>query len=623
MPYLSCLVFLCSFWHIGCDLPFEDVLPADQLLPEQTICLIEADSVARVFQVISSAVEHAELSGRDRATAHAVEGVYLRPNRFAFSGLNNPIPTVREYHGAWPFQLYGSDAADFRLDRVFFQRFSELMKQDLQHESDFFSEVLSGPGFIALVKLKNGEHSYVFRIKLDAPKSLERLLAAEQVRLGGESVESSASPGTATHKIASSGLRWFVFERYLYVLGSDQLAESLIERLAGHGNADDSLARNRLYQRLKLHSPNSSANLSLYVDTLQIAKYRNNWWLKHYLPDQLPYVEEIFHISRPGLLLHANFTDDYVIDVSVSEVWAVPSEEPVFTSLDLPHGYQIPLEMPEDADGMVVFGEHPLGRGMELEYQWHTIKGKYPQFPGVCFFKISEDLSFSAFSWKHRSTPSKLDPDFGGNNLLEVFTLDEDDTDATLDVSRLNNREVADPGFSFFRHNEDWYYLVSDYEIRMSLKTKIMNREFIENRNFDNEFINSRLNSSREKMPFLVEAGRVHNSSPFFIPVLSGTWKELLGLPPSENLYQFGTLFDERHFQYSGLLMTKDELLVNQKAESLDWLSDFWFRVRFNCLPYSESIRAKNPPIIYSFNYLDRPAGILRKEIRIEIRKPD
>ncbi|MDP1561345.1 MAG: hypothetical protein Q8M16_08110 [Pirellulaceae bacterium] len=624
MCYLPWCLFFCLFCNVGDDSPFTDALRADRLLPKDTILLIEADSVGRVFQVISSTAEHAELSVRDRATSHAVEGVYLRPNRFAFSGLDNPIPTVNEYHGAWPFQLYGSDAADFRLDRVFFQRFFELTKQDWQLESGFYSEVLNGPGFIALVKLKGGDYSYVFRIKLDAPKSLERLLAAEQVRLGGESVESAASPGTVINNIASSGLRWFIFEGYLYVSGCDQLAESLIGRLAGNGDADDCLARNRLYQRLKVHSANSRADLKLYIDALQIAKYRNTWWLRHYLPDQLPYVGEVSRIPQLGLLLHANFEADYAIDVSATEVWSAPSEEPIFTSLDLPSGYQIPLEIPEDADGMVVFGEHPLGRGMEPEYQWHTINDKYPPFSGVCFYKSSEEIRYRAFSWKHRSTPSKFDPDFEGNNLLESFSLDDNDTDTVLDESRLNNREVADPGFSFFRHNDDWYYIDPDYEIRTALKTKIMNRAGDNNRNFDNEFINSRLNSARERMPFLVEAGRVPSSSPFFLPVPpSGAWKELLGLPPSDDFYQFGTPFDERHFQYSGLLMTKDELLVNQKAESLDWLSDFWFRVRFNCLPYFESIRAQNPPIIYSFNYLDRPAGILHKEIRIEFRKPD
>lgn len=627
MCYLPWFLFLYWFCNVGDDSPSADALRADRLLPEDTILLIEADSVGRVFQMIANVRERAAIQGRNSAGVAWV-GLSLRPNLSGgMGGINNPrhVPTPKKYEGEWPFQLSGAEASQFKLDRSFFKRFSKLTNQDIASFPGFYNEVLNGSGFYALVKLSREEYSYVFRIKLDANASLQKLLESEQLRLGGGLGERESSEKTVVNTIASSGLCWFIHNGFLYGTGNAQLARTLVRRLEEQGDFADCLARNRLYQRLHVHSNNVSPDLRLFVDSLELAKYRDKWWSKFYLPEQLLYVnvEPLSAIPRPGHILKANFADDYSIEISVTEGWSVPSAQAFFTSSDLSDGYQVPSEIPEDADGMVVFGEHPLGQGMYPEYHPYSIGEHYPPFSGVCFFKSSAEIKYKAYSWKHHMTPSRFDPEFGGNNLLEGFSIDDVDTDAAFDASRSNNKAVAAPGFSFSRLSDDWYFILADYKTRAALKTKIMNREADNKRNFDIKFINSRLKCSSGKMPFFVEAGRVPEGR-FLIPGAPwGGWSYLLGLPPSDDFYQFGTPFDERHFQYSGLLMTKDELLVNQKAESLDWLSDFWFRVRFNCFPYASYFVAKNPPIIYSFNYLDRPAGILHKEIRIEFRKPD
>jgi hypothetical protein len=305
--------------------------------------------------------------------------------------------------------------------------------------------------------------------------------------------------------------------------------------------------------------------------------------------------------------------------ITITEAYAIPSSREEFSSNDLPRDYRVPESIPDDATGLTVFGEHRLRRGLNSKIQGRG--GSYrPDIAGTFFFRMSgESCEYSGYSWTDQPFVQNSPRDFERMVLSDASLRGTVDSDADYEELKLDDPKLNPNRSSILFDGDNWYFLEATYEVRQELRQKILSKMMPGHRNFDLDFINLKLHESEERMPFFVEAGVLPPETDvrFPYPPWPSEWEAFLGFPPCNMLWRPARLVGPNQAEWSDIPATKDDLLVTDDVKSIDWLTDFLFRLRFNIYRHTLSVRFTNSPVIYCFNYLDRPGGILQTEIRI------
>jgi hypothetical protein len=612
---LGCVVFF-GFQDSthGCQ-SVRAVEPPDRLLPKETILLFESDSIGKVLDKFRVLAEKTGIGPRS-VTIKPTPGT--RP-RYAF-GIRDPNAPPPEL-APWPPQWHGPDADSFRLGPQFFEVFSKIAGTDVAFDfRRLCTEVLLGPGFIAVVKVSDDRYGLVFRVKVDQESTLPKLLSSEKNRLGGQRVTADGLE-EGIHWIDEAGIGWFVEDGFLYVTDVLSLAQVLFERIRNPAPTDDCLAKERLYQRLMLSAKRAASEFSIYSNSRAIAACRNAWWERVYPPTDYEWVPGRLHdITMLGSIVFGNLgrPEDSFLDLSVVRVYEYPFDDSLGFLRDVtPIRFAAPLRFPSDVTGVDVFGGNGIG---EMSATLFPGRSEWLPTCGAFFYRrVEHKYSYSGFLWD--DLPD--DDEFQDFHTIRPFTThgrETTDSDLEYEKQKTENPSTLEPNTSLLRFNDRWYYLGGDYLIRKQLRKSILGEQGMAASvgSLDVEYINRVIQESSEKNLVFVEARQMdvaHNIFPSII--MTGDLEAFFGFPPCNRLYQPLRLATQLQRVVSDVPATKDELLVSQKADRIDWLSDFWFRLRFALYTHMSDFRFSNPPVVYSFHYLDRPAGILRTEIRV------
>lgn len=589
----------------------------DRLLPKDTIFLFESDSIGKVLDKFRALAEQTGIGPRS-VTVKPRPGTFPR---YAFGNRdpNAPPPELVP----WPPQWHGPDADSFHLGTQFFEVFSKITGTDVVFDfRRFCTEVLPGPGFIAVVKVSDDRYGLVFGVKVDQESTLPRLLSSEKNRLGGQQVTADGLE-EGIHWIEEAGIGWFVEDGFLYVTDVLSLAQVLFKRIRNPAPTDDCLAKERLYQRLILSATRDASEFSVYSNSRAIAACRNAWWERVYPLTDYEWVPiQVHDITLIGSIFFGNLgrPEDSFLDISLVRAFAHPFDDSMgFLREVTPIRFAEPLRFPSDVTGLVVFGGNGIG---DMQATLFPVRSEWLPTCGAFFYRrVEHKYSYSGFLWD--DLPD--DDEFQDFHTIRPFTThgrETTDSDLEYENQKAENPSTLEPNTSLLRFNDRWYYLRGDYLIRKQLRKTILGEQDMAASvsSLDVEYINRVIQESSEKNLVFVEVCQLdeaHNSFPNMIIGWHIEWEGVFGFPPCYRLYQPWRLATQQQRVVSDIPATKDELLVSQKADRIDWLSDFWFRLRFALCTHMSDVRFSNPPVVYSFSYLDRPAGILRSEVRV------
>jgi len=594
----------------------------DRLLPKETVFLFQSGSIGKVLDKFGDLAER---------TGIGPQSVIIKPTpgtfpRFAF-GNSDPNAPPREL-AAWPPQLHGPDADSFLLGPQFFEVFSKIVGTDGSFDfRRFCTEVLAGPGFIAVVKVSDDRYGFVFGIEVDQESTLPKLLRSESSRLDGQRVTEDALD-EGIHWIEEAGICWLMEAGFLCVTDNSSLAQVLFERIQNPSPTDDCLSKDRLYQRLMLAAKQDASDFSVYSNSLGVAAYCYAWWEQLYPSTEYEWHPGSRHEQTMlGSIISGNFgsKQDTFLDLSMVRAFAYPFDDNMGFLRDVaPIKFETALKLPPDVSGVVVFGGNGTGE-MKATLFPGRHSGDFLPTCGAFFYRHSGlDNLYSGFLWDELEEEQNVQK-FG---IIRTFATHGRDIRAINDSDlEYENRLLKDPAdveptTALLRSGSRWYFLRGSYEIRRELRKAIMENDDPKTilGPLDIDYINQKIMEDANKNLVFVEACRMRESNNSFPISTIGEflhWEAFFGFPPCYKLYQPWRLPTQQQREVSDIPATKNELLVSQKADRIDWLSDFWFRLRFALYTHLTGVEFSNPPVVYSFSYLERPGGILRSEIRV------